>query len=282
MKILITGAKGQLGYDLKRTFKNHHLILTDIDNLDITSKKRVADFFVNKKPEFVIHAAAFTDVDGAENKKRICFKINQLGTRNVARAAEKIGATIVYISTDYVFSGNKKTPYKETDRAYPLNIYGESKLAGEKEIKKICNQYYIIRTAWLYGKGGENFVHTMLRLGKRMSKLEVVNDQRGTPTYSNDLSRGIKRLIAKKPNFGIYHLTNSGATTWYSFAKKIFTLKKIKIKLSPTESKKFVRPAKRPKYSVLSKDKVRKLGIKMRPWEKALSSFLNKLTLPKR
>jgi dTDP-4-dehydrorhamnose reductase len=266
-----------LGHDLKKAFKNHKLILTDIYNMDIINKNKVMDFFVKKKPELVIHTAAYTDVDGAENNKRTCFKINKTGTKNVAESAKKIKATIVYISTDYVFSGNKKRPYTETDRPRPISVYGQSKLAGEKEIKKICPKHYIIRTAWLYGKNGKNFVYTMLDLAKKLPKIEVVNDQKGSPTHTEDLAGGVKTLINKNPPFGIYHLTNSGATTWYGLAKKIFAIKKISTPLSPTDQKKFIRPAKRPYYSVLSKIKIKKIGLSPSPWQDALESFLRNI-----
>lgn len=277
MKILITGANGQLGYDLKKAFRNHQLILTDTQNMDITDPKKVNFVIEKNKPEIIIHAAAYTNVDKAEADKKTCQKVNVLGTKNVAAAAEKVGATLIYISTDYVFSGTKKSPYKETDAPRPINVYGKSKLAGERWVQKICKHSYIIRSAWLYGEGGGNFVKTMLELSKKLPKLEVVADQKGTPTYTKDLAEGIAKLLKIRPKYGIYNMTNSGTCSWYQFAREIFKLKNLKTPLSPTDSKKFKRPARRPAYSVLSKEKIRRLGIKMWPWPLALKSFLESL-----
>ena len=273
MKILITGSNGMLAYALKKTLgPQNKLILTDIHNMDITKTKAVSDFFAKAKPKIVIHTAAYTDVDGAETNKLLAFKINRDGTRNVARAAKKLDIPIVYISTDYVFAGGKKNPYSETDRPNPLSVYGASKLAGEKEASK-NPKHYIVRSAWLYGPNGKNFVLTILRLADELPELSIVNDQKGCPTYTFDLAQGIAKLI-KTQKFGTYHLTNSGSCTWYQFAKEILKIKKIPKKIIPITTKELNRPAKRPKYSVLSNKKIKKININLRPWQKALADFL--------
>lgn len=274
MKILITGANGMLGHALKKTLRpKNKLILTDIDNMDITKIKQVSDFFEKTKPELVIHTAAYTDVDGAETNKMLAFKINRDGTRNIALSAKKLDIPIVYISTDYVFGGGKRKPYDENDRPNPLSIYGQSKLAGEQEIKKITAKYYLARSAWLYGPGGENFVLTILRLAHELDELKIVNDQKGSPTYTFDLAKGIKKLIGAK-KFGTYHLTNSSSCTWYQFAKKILKIKRIKKRVVPITSSELNRPAKRPVYSVLNNQKAKKIGINFKPWHRALNQYL--------
>ncbi|MBU2595774.1 dTDP-4-dehydrorhamnose reductase [Patescibacteria group bacterium] len=278
MKILITGSNGMLAYALKKTLKKENrLILADIDNMDITKTKEVSNFFTKAKPEFVIHTAAYTDVDGAQNNKSLAFKINRDGTRNVAMAAKKMDIPVVYISTDYVFGDNKRKPYTENDRPNPLSIYGLSKYAGEKEARK-NPKHYIVRSAWLYGPNGKNFVLTILRLAKELDELKIVNDQRGCPTYTFDLAEGIAKLI-KTNKFSTYHLTNSGSSTWYQFAKEILKIKKIKKKVLPITSKELNRPAKRPSYSVLSGAKINRLKIRLKSWQKALKNYLKTIKL---
>ena len=277
MKILITGSDGMLAFALKKTLKtNNKLILTDIGNMDITSAKKVALFFNKTKPEIIIHTAACTDVDAAEKNKGLALKINRDGTKNVASAAKDLDIPIVYISTDYIFGGGKKKPYTENERPNPLSVYGFSKYAGEKEIRKITKKYFIIRSAWLYGPGGKNFVTTILRLTKELDELKIVNDQRGCPTYTFDLANVISKLI-KTQKYGIYHAVNSGSCTWYQFAKEIIKINKLKNKIKAINSKELGRPAKRPNYSVLSNNKLRAEGIKLREWQKALRVFLNQM-----
>lgn len=264
-----------LAYALKKTLRaKNKLILTDINNMDITKSTEVSKFINNAKPEIIIHTAAYTDVDGAETNKSLAFKINRDGTKNVAKAAKILDIPIVYISTDYVFGGGKRKPYTETDRPNPLSIYGQSKYAGEKGIKKNTKKYYIVRSAWLYGPNGKNFITTILRLADELPELKIVNDQRGCPTYTFDLAEGIAKLI-KTNKYGIYHLTNSGSATWYQLAKEILKIKKIKKDIIPISSKELKRPARRPGYSVLSNKKIRKYGIAVRPWPQALKKFFN-------
>lgn len=276
-----------LAYALKKTLpKGNKLILADIDNMDITKKKAVDTFFAKNKPELGIHAAAYTDVDGAEKNKALAFKINRDGTRNVASAANKLDIPLVYISTDYVFGGGRRKPYLENDRPHPLSVYGLSKYAGEKEVRSITKKHFIVRSAWLYGPNGKNFVLTILRLARELDELKIVNDQRGCPTYTFDLAEGIAKLI-KINKYGTYHLTNSSSTTWHQFAKEILKIKKIKSreagsrfarkKITPITAKELGRPAKRPKYSVLSNNKARSLGIKLRDWREALKDYLKQI-----
>jgi len=274
MKILITGAKGMLAYALIKTLRpKNKLILTDLDNMDITKPKEIIDFFNKTKPELVIHTAAYTDVDGAETNNALAIKINRDGAGNIARAAKRLDIPIVYISTDYVFGGKKNKPYLENDRTRPLSVYGLSKSAGEKEIRKINAKHYLVRSAWLYGPQGKNFVLTVLRLAGELPGLKIVNDQKGCPTYTLDLAGAIKKLIITE-KFGTYHITNSSSCTWFQFAKEILKIKKIKKKIIPITSKELSRPAPRPKYSVLDNKKARRLGLKLRPWQKALKDYL--------
>lgn len=277
MKILITGSNGMLAYALKKVLKpKNKLILADIQNMDITKVREVQKFFAKNKPEIVIHTAAYTNVDDAESNKKLAFKINRDGTKNVVLLATKLDIPIVYISTDYIFGGGKNNPYKENDRANPLSIYGLSKYAGEKEIKKITKKYYIVRSAWLYGPNGKNFVTTILSLADKLDELKIVSDQKGCPTYTFDLAKSLFRLI-KTNKYGVYHLTNKNPVSWYQFAKEILKIKKIRKNVLPITSKMLNRQAVRPRFSVLSNKKIEALGIKMRDHKYALKDYLKEL-----
>jgi len=288
MKILITGAKGQLGNKLIEILnQKHKLILTDSDSMDITNASATMKKIATEKPDFIIHAAAYTKVDQAEEEKELCYKINALGTKNVAEAAKKNDAILIYISTDFVFFDGKGKAMTEIDSPSPASVYGQTKLDGENFIKDICDKYYIIRAAWLFGelpKGhtGSNFVETMLRLAKERDSLTVVNDQIGSPTYTGDLVRFIEFLIShysSQPTpYGIYHLSGEGETSWYGFAKEIFKQTKTKINLKPITSAEYPSKARRPAYSYLSKEKVELLGFKVRPWQEMLKEYLEKRT----
>lgn len=276
MKILILGARGMLGHDLLEVFKNYQPIGWDKEDLDIARKKEVEKKIVELKPNIIINAAAYTNVDLAEKEKKLALKVNGYALNNLCEACKKTKSVLVHYSTDYVFSGGKQKGYKEEDRPdKPLNWYGRSKLLGEKLIlahaKKNRNFiYYLIRTSWLFGKHGKNFVSTMLKLAREKKEIKVVNDQFGKPTYSLDLAKATKELIEKKFKRGIYHLVNEGATNWFEFAKKIFEIKNIKIKVLPISSKELKRLAKRPKYSILLNTKFPSL----RRWEEALEEYL--------
>jgi len=286
-RVLVTGAKGMLGQELARQFSKplttgYQLFLTDKEELDITDKKTVREVVEKIHPDYIIHTAAYTEVDKAEDEKALCRKINVTGTANIARAAGKIGATVIYISTDYVFDGKKNKPYKETDKANPLGIYAKTKLQGEELIAKHCKKHYIIRAAWLFGrvKGKQNFVEKMITLSKR-GPLRVIDDQIGSPTSTKDLADTIGLLIARHsaPDtatpYGIYHLSGVGETTRYGFAKEIFRQLKIKANLTPVKTTEFFAKAERPAYSYLDKTKIGKaLNVKIRPWQKMLADYL--------
>lgn len=282
MKILITGAKGQLGYKIKELLAcEHKSILTDRAEMDIADLKTVESVILETRPDFVIHTAAYTKVDQAEAEVDLCRKINIVGTKNIAWVCQKIGASLIYISTDYVFDGQKKSPYLESDKANPLNVYGQTKFEGEKIVATFVKNYYIIRTAWLFGESDPenprpNFVQTMLQLASEKSVLKVVSDQIGSPTYTKDLTEAISQILIQKPVAGIYHFSGEGECSWYDFAKEIFRLKSIDINLQPIASADYPQKAHRPRYSYLSKEKIQKeLSVKVRNWRQMLSDYIN-------
>jgi len=277
MKVLITGYKGMLGSDLVNILENenqHELILTDIEELDITNLEEVKKMFQDEKPEAVINVAAYTDVDGCETNREIAYNVNSIGPKNLAIASDEIGAKLLHISTDYVFPGNNTKPYKEDDKTGPQSYYGETKLQAEEFIEKNMKNYFIVRTAWLYGINGKNFVKTMLNLAKNNPEITVVNDQRGSPTFTVDLASAIVELV-KTDKYGIYHVTNSDDCTWYDFAKNIFELANIEIEVKPVTTAEYPTPAKRPEYSVLSHEKWNNSGFKpLRNFKDALKEYL--------
>jgi dTDP-4-dehydrorhamnose reductase len=276
-KILIIGAKGMFGQELAKVFKDLNPLLWDKEELDITNQKQVEDIIDRNYPlELIINAAAYTDVDAAETNQELAQQVNGQAVGYLAQAASKIGTVLVHYSTDYVFDGQKKQGYQEDDQPInPVNVYGQSKLLGEKLLQVNCQKYYLIRTSGLYGSGGKNFVETILKLAQQKDKLKVVNDQYFKPTYALDLAIETRKLIERKPSFGTYHLTNEGVTNWCDFAKKIcqiyFQLAGIKLsKIIPCSSKDFPRPARRPSYSILQNTKLPPL----RPWREALREYL--------
>ena len=275
MKILITGANGMLAKAVREKFKNEELILTDVAELDITNLERVEELVADFNPDVIINCAAYTAVDKAEEDLELARKINADGPKNLAIAAKKAKAILVHISTDYVFGGNLSLEeiYNEDDEKAPETVYGITKLEGEEAIKATMENYYIFRTAWLYGDGN-NFVRTMLKLGKEKESLNVVADQHGSPTYAVDLADIIAQALEKKIPFGVYHTTNIGFTTWYDFTKEIFKMTGISCKVNPVTSEEFVRPAKRPANSMMSKDKLLQAGIVVPNWEDALERYL--------
>ncbi|MDD5529395.1 MAG: dTDP-4-dehydrorhamnose reductase [bacterium] len=250
-KILITGASGMLGKALVNKLTEYTLIPTDLPNLDI-SKSNAAQLIINKSPDYVLHLAAYTDVDGCEKNTNLAQKTNAEGTKNVALACKKINIPLLYISTDYVFDGQKQTPYNEWDKTNPINVYGKTKEDGEKSVKTLLNKYWIVRTSGLYGKEGKNFVDTIITKAKELKFLKVVNDQFGSPTYVDHLSTAIKELI-KTEEYGIYHITNSDYCSWYEFAKSIVDIANIQCEIQPISSDELTRPAKRPKNWRLAK-----------------------------
>ncbi len=277
MKILITGYKGMLGSDLVETLENenqHDLILTDVEELDITNLDQVKNILNKEKPEIIINVAAYTDVDGCETNRELAYNVNAIGPKNLAIAANEFNVKLLHISTDYVFDGINSKPYKEEDKTGPNSYYGETKLQAELFIDENMNNYFIIRTAWLYGFNGKNFVKTMLQLAKNHDEITVVNDQHGSPTFTKDLAIAICELI-KTDKYGIYHVTNGGNCTWYEFAKKIFEIANIGIKVMPVTTEEYPTPAKRPSYSVLSNEKWKKSGfVAMESYENALKTYM--------
>lgn len=275
MKILITGANGMLAKAVRNELKGEELILTDVAELDITNIDAVRKFVQENKPQYIINCAAYTAVDKAEEQLELARKVNALGPKNLAIVANEENATLIHISTDYVFGGEKpvEEDYTEMEEKHPDTVYGITKLEGEQAIIDSTFKYYIFRTAWLYGDGN-NFVRTMLNLGKEKEELNVVADQHGSPTYAVDLASIIHQAIQKGIPYGIYHTTNLGYTTWYEFTKKIFEMAKIDCKVNPVTSEEFVRPAKRPKNSKLSKEKLLKEGIEVPTYEDALERYL--------
>jgi dTDP-4-dehydrorhamnose reductase len=272
MRIFITGSDGQLGCELTEVLKGEDLLPGKEPEQDITDEKimvQICDF----RPEVVIHAAAYTDVDGCEKNRDLAHKVNAIGTHHVARAAEKSGAKMVYISTDYVFSGRKRSPYVESDSPHPLNVYGQSKWEGEQFVEQACSRYLVLRTSWLYGRVGKNFVKTILNKATQGEELRVVNDQVGCPTYAKDLAMAIAALI-KKEAFGLYHAAGQGTCSWFEFAEEAIKLSGISKKVAPIGSKNLNRPARRPRYSALNPQKLNGLGIYLRPWRDALQECI--------
>ena len=315
-RVLITGSSGMLGIDLCRElWKSYELIGLDFVQrtescvqrfvkCDITKGNEVTAIIAKVSPDVVIHAAAWTDVDGCELDPKKAYRINGEGTKNVVLACKATGATLIYLSTDFVFDGKKKNPYKETDKTDPLSTYAGSKLKGEAAVKRILKKYFILRTSWLYGKHGKNFVDTILSKAKSEKILKVVDDQIGSPTYTKDLARAIHVLLGKivgswelgvgsgagkaygvqrnntqytihNTQYGTYHVSNAGSVSWYNYAKDILKLAGLRTKVVPISSKELDRPAKRPKMSVLDNSKFIKFtGHKMRSWQGALKEYV--------
>lgn len=277
MKVLITGASGQLGLELHRQLscqqEHDEVVTTDYKELDITELSQVKEKLLLEKPDIVINCAAHTAVDKCEEDIENAYRINAIGPKNLAIACEEIGAKLVQVSTDYVFDGTNPTARREDDKTGPQSIYGTSKLLGEEYVKTFCKKHFIIRTAWLYGEGN-NFVRTMLKLAQTHNELNVVGDQIGSPTSTKDLAKAIIGLMQTE-YYGTFHGTCEGQCSWYDFACKIFELKGISIKVNKVTSEEFVRPAKRPQYSVLDNFMLKLYGLNsFRNWEEALKDYL--------
>ena len=274
--ILLTGGTGQLGTELRHLLdeKGVKYVSTDAKEMDITDAQATMDYITNLKPTVIYHCAAYTAVDKAEDEgKALDEKINVDGTRNVALAAKEVGATLVYISTDYVFDGKLKNGEYAVDAPInPLNEYGRTKALGEKAVQEIMDDYYIIRTSWVFGKYGHNFVFTMQKLAETRDELTIVNDQFGRPTWTRTLAEFMYFVIDQKAPFGIYHLSNDNACSWYEFAKEI--LKDTDVKVSPVTSEQFPQKATRPQYSVMDLSKAKALGFHIPTWQEALQGML--------
>ncbi len=276
MKIFLTGASGLLGTDLVPILKKvHQVIKSDVNTLDICNAKKVCLTVEKIKPDIIIHGAAYTDVDECEKDKEKAMLVNGLGTKNMAEVAQKLDIPILYVSTDYVFDGKKRNPYRESDPVSPINTYGMSKLMGERYILKNTLKYYIVRTAWLYGRGGKNFVDTILQKAKTEKELKIVNDQVGSPTWSVDLSEVILELI-QTSDYGIYHTVNDGECSWYEFAQAILACAGISnVKISPMTTAELHRAAARPAYSKLNTDALENtIGRKLPHWKEALKKYV--------
>lgn len=271
-RVLILGAKGMLGSMLGRVLTDWQPVLWDKGEIDITHEKSVRAQLGELKPTVIINAAAYTDVDGAEKDKEAAFAVNEKGVATIAAVARELSATVVHYSTDYVFAGKKEGGYVESDEAgRAVNVYGESKLAGERALAMSGINYYLIRTAWLYGPGGKNFVETMLALAGKRDEIAVVNDQWGCPTYTKDVAYFTQMLLSENQyGPGVYHAVNSGKASWYEFAEEIFLLANKQVTVKQIPAALFERPAARPRYSVLQNTK----GPFMRAWEVALDDYL--------
>lgn len=273
--ILVTGGKGQLALCIKHLIKkvtDFSFIFVDSDELDITRNEEVINFFKSRKIDYCINCAAYTNVDKAESEKELAESVNEKGVKYLAESCKKHNVVLIQISTDFVFDGKQSIFYKENDKTNPLGVYGLTKLNGEIATKKYLENYIIIRTSWLYSEYGNNFMKTMLRLGKERNLLSIVSDQIGTPTYARDLARTVLQFIFDNNNtFGIYHYSNEGVASWYDFAKAIFEETSTKIKIIPIKSKDYLTLALRPKFSVLDKSKIKNtLQIEIPHWRDSL------------
>lgn len=282
MRVLVTGAGGQLGWDVVRLFEavGHEVLPSDRASLDITDYEMCLKHVQDFKPDAVIHCAAYTAVDQAETDIDTAYAVNTVGTRNLAVAAEQVKAKFCYISTDYVFDGNSEAPYQEYDNTNPQSIYGKSKRAGEILVQSLSSTFFIVRTSWVYGSHGHNFVKTMLKLGREKKVIHVVNDQKGSPTYTIDLAAFLLELVQTE-KYGIYHASNFGACTWFEFARAIFEDveqiwgQALLVNVEPCTTEEFPRPAPRPRNSVMDRLSIRTNGLRdLRPWQEGLKAFL--------
>ena len=277
MKILVTGAKGQLGYDIVKELNKRNVLHKgiDFDDCDITNKKAVFATIEEYVPTAVIHCAAYTAVDKAEDEPELCRKINEDGTRNIALACKQVDAKMIYISTDYVFPGTGDHFYKPTDATNPVSVYGKTKLTGEKVIQDILDRYFIVRISWVFGQNGNNFVKTMLRLGKERDSLNVVCDQIGSPTYTADLA-SLLCDMAESEKYGMYHATNEGVCSWAEFAQEIFRRVGLDVTVNPIPSSEYPTRAVRPLNSRMDKSSLDDAGFKrLLDWNDALCVFLD-------
>lgn len=279
MRALVTGVKGQLGYDVvnELTKRGHEAVGVDIEEMDITDEEAVDKVITEANVDTVIHCAAYTAVDAAEDNIEVCRKVNAEGTENVAKVCKKLDLKMIYISTDYVFNGQGNRPWEPDDEREPLNVYGQTKYEGELAVEQNLTKYFIVRIAWVFGVNGKNFIKTMLNLGKTRDKLTVVNDQIGSPTYTYDLARLLVDM-AESDKYGRYHATNEGLCSWYEFACEIFKQAGISIEVVPVTSEEYPAKAKRPFNSRMSKEKLTENGFEKLPsWQDALNRYLKAL-----
>lgn len=279
MKVLVTGVKGQLGYDVVKELerRGHQAIGVDIEEMDITDAASVRQVLCQESPDAVIHCAAYTAVDAAEENEEICRKVNVLGTQHIADMCKLLDIKMIYISTDYVFDGTGERPWEPEDAQGPVSVYGQTKYEGELAVQNTLDKYFIVRIAWVFGINGNNFVKTMLRLAETRDTLTVVNDQYGSPTYTYDLARLLVDMVQTE-KYGIYHATNEGICTWYEFACAIFQTAGIPMKVLPVTSAEYAAKAKRPANSRMSKEKLTENGFaKLAAWQDALERYIKML-----
>lgn len=279
MKVFVTGVKGQLGYDVMNELEKQGLegIGVDIDEMDITDADQVNKVIKESAPDAVIHCAAYTAVDAAEDNEEICRKVNAQGTENIAKVCEELDIKMMYISTDYVFNGQGERPWEPDDEREPLNVYGQTKYEGELAIEEHVKKFFTVRIAWVFGVNGKNFIKTMLNLGKTHDHLTVVNDQTGSPTYTYDLARLLVDMI-QTDKYGRYHATNEGLCTWYEFACEIFKQAGMNVSVAPVSSDEYPAKAKRPSNSRMDKSKLTANGFTPLPtWQDALSRYLKEI-----
>jgi dTDP-4-dehydrorhamnose reductase len=288
MKILITGVQGLLGHEVAQVCKEQgdETIETDIIpqgmSLDITNPGAIRDALSSIKPEWLINCAAYTNVDGCENNQQTAFELNAQAPGHLARACEEYGTKLLHVSTDYVFNGGKRGSYTEDDETEPLSIYGKSKLAGEKSVQEGIEHYIIVRTQWLFGPHGKNFVSTILKIAKEKTKINVVNDQWGSPTYSNDLAKAIRLLVGCNAQ-GIYHVCNRGHATWFDLAKKTLEIFELSTEILPVGTKDYPLPAHRPANSKLSTKRFTETtGRVMPPWQISLRKYIKEYLMEAR
>jgi dTDP-4-dehydrorhamnose reductase len=276
LKVLLTGAKGMLGTDVAKRLNELKIdfIGIDIDELDITDESAVHAFISDYKPNAIIHCAAYTAVDKAEDEPELCMKVNAIGTENLARACREINAAMLYISTDYVFNGEGEMPYETYSPKAPLSVYGKSKLAGEEAVLRHLDKHYIVRVSWVFGQSGNNFVKTMLRLAETKDEINVVGDQIGSPTYTVDLAVLLCDMIVSE-KYGVYHATNEGFCSWAEFAEKIMKASESSCKVNPITTEQYPTKAVRPKNSRMSKNSLDEAGFERLPvWAEALKRYL--------
>ena len=276
MRILVTGVKGQLGHDVVNELakRGHTPIGVDVEEMDITDASAVEKEMKKEPLDAVIHCAAYTAVDAAEDNREICMRVNAEGTRNIARVCRELDLKMVYISTDYVFDGEGERPWEPDDPRDPLNVYGESKYQGELAVEEYLEKYFTVRIAWVFGVNGKNFIKTMLRLAESKKEINVVNDQIGSPTYTYDLAVLLVDMVETE-KYGRYHATNEGLCTWYEFAKEIFRQAEVDIRVNPVSSDEFPAKAKRPHNSRMDKRKLVRNGFRpLPPWQDALKRYL--------
>jgi len=276
MRILVTGSKGQLGFDVVNELekRGHAPIGVDIEDMDITDADSVRKGIIQSNAEAVIHCAAYTAVDAAEENEAVCRKVNVNGTEHIAAVCKELKLKMMYISTDYVFNGEGERPWEPDDLREPLNIYGQTKYEGELAVEKLVEKFFIVRIAWVFGVNGKNFVRTMLKLGESGNEVNVVADQTGSPTYTFDLAKVLVDMI-ETDKYGRYHVTNEGLCSWYDFAVEIFRQTGMDVKVNPLDSSQFPAKAKRPGNSRMSKDKLDRAGFDRMPvWQDALAHYL--------